>query len=109
MTPSRGPSSPRGRWVVLALVALGLLAGVLSVAYWTGVIRRTWPAGGPPASASAGTIQQGAGAAAWDPKRAEAEMQELADRIARSGGPDRDRAAILAAAQRLADRYPRYA
>jgi tetratricopeptide (TPR) repeat protein len=101
-------SSSRGRWVVVALVALGLCAAALAVAYWKGVARRTWPEG-PPSTASADPIREGAGAAPWDPKQAEAELSELAERINRSAGSDRDRGAMVEAARRLVERYPRFA
>lgn len=98
---SRRPADGRsGRMVVASMVMLGVIAGLVAVSYWTGVVGRTWDESGQPREdeARAREMEQ-----ADDRLTA---MQELFQSMVSEEGPRADMADVLAAAERFVRDYP---
>lgn len=88
--------SRAGRWIVVALLAVGILGGIASSSYWKGVVQRTWP-------------NEGIGQAnTWDRQKAKQELERVGERYVETRDAKLLRP-ILEDARDLVTRYPQYA
>jgi len=90
-----------GAWVVVALVFLGIAAAVGA--------RKYWVMQGKSLEAKNEGADREAGARLWDEEAANAELDELQARFTQVVGDGLDSSTILSDAQRLVERYPKYA
>jgi len=100
MTEPHAPTSstrPRGNWVVLTLIALGLIASLIAVLYWRGVGERTRNAANQNTTSSTSRSDKAA-----------QEVAELQQGYTETRNPARLEQ-LIARARDIAGRYPDYA
>ena len=99
--PAKSGSS-RGTRVVVALVILGIAAGVLTVSYWS--MQGRWMRRTAQRSA-----RQDAGSARWDQNAADVELNKLRQAFEKIVSGTHQAGALVDAIRRLVQRYPQYA
>lgn len=93
----------RGTWVATLIVLAGVGAGVITVAYW--IAQARWMHERDTQQAA----REPAGAAPWDPIVADTQINQVKQVFEQVVENHEPAAALAKAAQRLVERYPRYA
>lgn len=83
------------------MTTVGVIAGLVASTYWKGVVGRSFPATQP-------VVGEGAGSAAWDPRKAREEVVDLQEHFTTAADAGNTKG-IGEDVQRLVERYPRYA
>jgi tetratricopeptide (TPR) repeat protein len=105
MTQPPNPAPRRSQFVVIAMIAAGLIAGFTAWSYWRGVARRTF---GPPSTPAPGSHAPGSAAgSAADAEKAALETKELQERFIQLMNLKGQVKDLLPDAQRLVERYPK--
>lgn len=92
---------PTGTWIVLGMIALGVIAAGLAMTYWIGVDRRTWPQTQP------GDAH--AGAKPFDPKAAQQEVDAVQLQFNAAVNAKLAAQKVIDAARTVVEHYPRFA
>ncbi len=95
-------ASPKGRWVVAALLVSGVVAGAITVSYWRSQAR--WMD-----RPSQDTSPDAAGAAPWDEQQAKTQLESVQQQFNQIAADHRQAQPVLQEAKRLVERYPQYA